>query len=491
MLLLSIFLTGLCAPLALVLAQEDAATSTEAQPVSWTSANAAGLINEILQDKMLDNAKADDVPFQGLGCDDEALPFPNSEVRTFPNLVAVGALTARASLSKSAKAQTMAMMDSWNEIKSYTSDPTRAYGFLLDNSDRDLPDPLMYSWLQGAALDYLSIAYRYTQNGEISVILSSLYNGILKYQSNGTVGYQGDMRAFWTAIHESLYQGMGQKYDAHPIPYKGVLANASLWVAAGVSNAYRVLLGTGSEISDQVLPAAEGAMSFVDTDCFNVELGLYKEHPEDSSGRYYLETQALAMLTCARLHYATKKASYINRANLILQKINQYFWVSGVGGAVRFYDTVSGRAPYLMGWDNALLAYACAELYETTGQQSYIDVAKVIMNFMWNRLRYNTAAESVNGFVEFTPATQARPVEPYDPTSLGQGDHRYTTTNALAVYVNEQIAYSNLSWIEKNMVVFLLIILVIVVAIVVVILVRRRAAKGTKLPKVVKGLIGD
>ncbi|GAB4308376.1 MAG: hypothetical protein Kow0069_06580 [Promethearchaeota archaeon] len=480
----------------LVLAQD---ADEEMKSLSWTVSNANTYLNDVLQNDMLVWC-APNTAFLGYGTTDSG-PFPDDTIWAFPNFVAIAALTTRSTLSDNPAAYNLAMVNSWSEVKTYLRDvgsATKVVGY-VENGDQ-LDKPVKYSYLQFAAMEFLSTAYQQSQNGEMATALNTLYNELLYYQANSSLGYYGDSRAFWTAVVGKTSEEIGIKTDQTDPDYDDPkhlypLANSSLWAAAGLPHAYLALKGTGNEIPAHAVEVAEAAMAFVDSKCWN---GLfYFEYPGGDNGRYYLQTQALAMLAYARLYQATHKAPYLTRARALLHNINQYMWVSGLGGATMYYDVAtsayerSTNQAVLQGYGNALLAYAAIELHRAagySGSSEFLDTAESIMNFLWNWMRFATADEAVNGFVEYiqnTPGKQAYAFQ------SGYEDRRYTTTNALGLYVNEQIAWFNRSLWEKYMWYFVGGIGAAVVATIVVILVRRRSRVGTKLPKVVKGLIGD
>ncbi len=497
--LISLVLVGLVGNLTFTIAQDD---DEEDKPksLSWTVNQASGEMNALLQKDMLKNAiGTDGNPFEGLGVDDSGIfdTGSGSNIYTFENLVAIAALATRSTLSDNGEAQTLAISDSWGAIKTHTQNQgsgSKVFGFVVKDKDLSAEEQLpKLTYLQGAAMEFLSTAYRQSQYGEIATKVNSLYAEMKAYQSNDTVGYNGDSRGFWTAVLGKTADG-GLKYiEPNDPDYIYLQASVNFWVIAGIANAYRSLGGTGNALGDEAIETAESAMAFVDSVCWDTSMGLYREY-RGKADEFKLETQALALLACARLFIITKKITYINRAEVLLSSIDRYFLISGLGGAVDKYNVLTSfterqqSEAVLSGWSNSLLAYACMELYEARQKSVFSDVAKNIINFMWNRLLYVVEGSALGGLVEYTQNTPEKAA--YNQIA-GREYRRYTKTNALALYVNEKIAYYTRSFFEIYMWWIIGGIGVAVIIVIVSILVSRRRRIGTKLPKVVKGLIGD
>ncbi|MHA1730585.1 MAG: hypothetical protein ACTSU5_01510 [Promethearchaeota archaeon] len=500
--LVSLTLAGLIGSLAIVYGQDDDSTKKD---LSWTVSNSNGYINEILQNDMLEKCKTPGTAFKGLGIDDsdifDSSDYSELQIHTLENFVAIAALSARSTLSNNEEAHNFAISDSWGGIKNLGENlgsGSKVYGFVKVEGDFG-EGKAKFSYLQGAAMEFLSLAYRNNQYGEIATRVNTLYAEIKTYQSNDSVGYNGDARAFWTAV-KGKTDGYGIKVSmaqgsADHDYYNYIQALDNLAVIAGIAHAYKALEGTGNALGSDAIEVAEAAMSAIDARCWDPEVGMYREYAQDSDN-FELETQATAMVACARLFAITNKVSYITRAQVLLSSINRYMMVQGLGGAIDTYDKTAPleakqqNTAVLRGWTNAMLAYACVELYDLTGKPEFADTAKVVVNFMWNNLFFSSPDKSIQGFVEYTRNTDPNQKIAYSPVP-GKELQRYTKTNALILYVNEKIAYFTRSLWEKYMWWFIGAIGGVVIVVVVIVLVSRRSRMGTKLPKVVKGLIGD
>ncbi len=469
-----------------VVAQQEIVTA-EFKDLAWTTGHTE-FIDQLLVDKLFTPCLKSGNALRGIGLNDTDV-VDNSNYWTFENLVSLAALSARGSISSDSQARSMAVENVWDRVKNYTENlgadakSTAVFGFVNTSASVGLNAP-KETYLQGAALEFLSTFYRFYEDEDLKFVLRTLLDELQYYQSNST-GI-GDVRAFWTTI--------GGKHLGAGINMSHYLdTKTNLWVAAGIANAYQVFRAKDLAINSTFLERAESAMAFLDSERWDGTF--YVDFAGMPGGYYSLGTQALAILACARLYSATHKALYLSRAQLLLDNLDQIFFISGLGGYLTMYNSTvifereQGIA-LMQGSSNSMLAYAVIELYGASGNVDHLGLAEVIMNFMWNKLRFESSSKLYDGFVEFCQNGPGKTAYQYDPEYSAKT--RLIKTNAWVLYTNEQIAYHNRSFWQKYMWYFIYGGIGFVALIFVIWLIGRlRGGGSVKVPKVVKGLLED
>ncbi|MHA1730586.1 MAG: hypothetical protein ACTSU5_01515 [Promethearchaeota archaeon] len=443
MLLLAITVASVLGSAPIGLASGEEVVTEEFKDLSWTVSHSSGYINQLLTEKMLKGCKPTSGAFNGSGLNDTSI-IDEKSAPVDANLVAITALLTRSATSGDTWASANAM-DAWGGIKTVTTS-------LADGTDY---------YAMGFALEFLSTIYQRTEDADVKTAIVSLATTL-----NARISQRG-YNAFW---------GL----------------NVSLIVAAGLCHADQTGVVEPVDGIHVSVQNAERLIFYVDSKYWD---GKFYFNSTTSSD-YWLEDQALAMLSLARAYKSTGKAAYIDRAKLLIDEIDKYFFIGGMGGAIQSYgsDTsqlLSKNLAVFEGRSNALLAYACAEMYETSGVPLFADTSKVVMNFMYNRLRFSSSDKTVDGFVEYcqnTPGKNAYVPEEYKI----YGPHRrLILTNALGVYVNEKITQFTHTFWQKHMWAFIWGAVIAAAIIIPIVLILRRRNRGVKIPKVVKGLIGD
>jgi len=145
-----------------------------------------------------------------------------------------------------------------------------------------------------------------------------------------------------------------------------------------------------------------------------------------------------------------------------------------------------------------LLASACVELYKATNDFKYMQMAQEIMNFMYNYMwdgKLTGGPEDYNGYVEWClrngtrvtpPAYAAQGLDPEPGGSYA----KFVKTNMLAMKINAEIIWANRPWYQVYMWYLIGGGIAAAAVIMSVVLIMKKRRMGTKLPKVVKGLLG-
>jgi len=291
-------------------------------------------------------------------------------------------------------------------------------------------------------------------------------------------------------------------FDPQPADNKYPLANTSLWAAAGLASYAMMIKNTDDGVLyyEPALQEAELAMAYADLAEWNSTFGVYTENFQGESPRPILaNTQIVALLACARLYQATGKSSYLAKADTIINSLNRYFFVSGTGGVKQKLGSTFESAVY-RGYDNALLAYALFQLGVATGSSvknvkeyilgrptnEYTNMGLDVMTFMNNYMWKKTGGDMA-GYVEWVNMTMDSET---DGAYSSYTNVRLSTTNMLTLYCLGETIVQTQAWYQYYQDYLIYTAIALGVILFVAILVQRRSSEGTKLPKVVKGLLG-
>ena len=346
------------------------------------------------------------------------------------------------------------------------------------------------------ALEFLTSAYRDSQNNIIkNQLLDHLFIQRESMKANNTPEYQGPSQsyhlAFWTAIKGEGYEtGLNSyyKYTSGGDPnLQYCLANTSLWAIAGMLN-YGLLVRESSidveqEIFNASLNDAQKTMKYLEDVLFINGKG-FKEYSNASTDKIIFRTQALSLLSYARLYQATGNVVYIDKAeSVIVNIINPYFIDSEKGGAVVWFNSTSGIGANIKeGYGNALYAYSLMELFKASGQEKYLTTATEVINFLGNYM-YKKSSDDLNeGYIEFIQKNGTI----YDPPGFLSNTTRLWKTNALIFYINEDIYFTFQPLFVKNMIWIITGIIALIGIIVIVLLINKYRVKGKKLSKTIK-----
>lgn len=330
-----------------------------------------------------------------------------------------------------------------------------------------------------------------------------------KAQVNSSLFNDAPFGAYWTII------GSNEKYPQptdgnektiyNPFPEDNIypLTNVSLWAAAGIAHFAHTqqIRDDPDEYVEEARTDAEMAFAYANIYAWNTTLGLYHEEQSRSLSRNFRSnTQVVGLLACARLYQLFQEDIYLIKANEILNSIMKYFWVPGLGGITESLGStlVEGQ---MTGFDNALFAYGLIQLAIATGAENtdfgeflsfsrpeneYARIAMTVMKFMNNYLWLLNEAKTVAGYAEYV-LTNGTLVEKFPYTEHS----RFAITNMLALYNLASIIEAEKSWWAWNVEYLTYTGAVLGVIILVAIIVIKKRSAGSKLPKVVKGLLGD
>lgn len=425
--------------------------------------------------------------------DDDKFPFSGSidYYYALENVLAINSLELCFEYQDLEGAADWASANILQDISDIFSSATTVHGFRehSDSSSEGARD----TFLQFLAMDQLSSYYERTKDSIYSK-LNDLFNAREGYEANNTPGYSGYPQgsgAYWTAL-DGYYKDT---------TYTNCRANVSLMAAVGLSRFALALPEADDEDGSKKAAAiydAEMAMSWADSYCF--QGGFYKESDTDSSDNVHVITQAYALRAYASLYRATKKQSYLWKADALIRKIMESFWDPGRGGVMETYDTSTGTVvsdhadgPIKSAYSNAWFALACAELYKVSGNTQYLGVAKDTMNFMYNYL-WSGVGGSVMGYDEWClrNGTKITPDQYSHLDPSGAGSYaKFIKTNVIAMQVNAEITWEIRPWYVEYMLYLIIGGGVAIAVIMAAILIGRRRRLGTKLPKGVKGLLGE
>lgn len=346
------------------------------------------------------------------------------------------------------------------------------------------------------ALEFLTSAYRDSQNNIIkNQLLDPLFIQRESMKANNTHEYQGpsqsDHLAFWTAIKGEGYEtGLNSYYkytSGGDLNLQYCLANTSLWAIAGMLN-YGLLVRESSinveqEVFNISLNDAQKTMKYLEDVLFINGKG-FKEYSNASTDKIIFRTQALSLLSYARLYQATGNVVYIDKAeNVIVNIIKPYFIDSEKGGAVVWFNSTSGIGANIKeGYGNALYAYSLMELFKASGQEKYLTTATEVINFLGNYMYKKSSDEMNEGYIEFIQKNGTI----YGPPGFLSNTTRLWKTNALIFYINEDIYFTFQPLFVKNMIWIITGIIALIGVIVIVLLINKYRAKGKKLSKTIK-----
>ncbi len=346
------------------------------------------------------------------------------------------------------------------------------------------------------ALEFLTSAYRDSQNNIIkNQLLDPLFIQRESMKANNTPEYQGpsqsDHLAFWTAIKGEGYEtGLNSYYkytSGGDLNLQYCLANTSLWAIAGMLN-YGLLVRESSinveqEVFNISLNDAQKTMKYLEDVLFINGKG-FKEYSNASTDKIIFRTQALSLLSYARLYQATGNVVYIDKAeNVIVNIIKPYFIDSEKGGAVVWFNSTSGIGANIKeGYGNALYAYSLMELFKASGQEKYLTTATEVINFLGNYMYKKSSDEMNEGYIEFIQKNGTI----YGPPGFLSNTTRLWKTNALIFYINEDIYFTFQPLFVKNMIWIITGIIALIGVIVIVLLINKYRAKGKKLSKTIK-----
>jgi hypothetical protein len=232
-------------------------------------------------------------------------------------------------------------------------------------------------------------------------------------------------------------------------------------------------------------------------------MGLYIDQSLVSSLKFSANTQIVGLLACARLYQATGDSIYLTKANAIIQALLNYFWSPSFGGVQDYYSVLGGPSGTFQGYDNALLIYALLQLGAATGaddvnfkdfllgkpDNQYMDLAWSVEAFMNNYLWKVSPGHDVMGYAEWLNST----ADVYTPSLYSADSYvnvRLATTNFLMYYNLVETRIQSEPWYTYYQTFLIYVGVGVGVLLFIIILVTHRRGQGTKLPKVVKGLLG-
>ncbi len=345
-----------------------------------------------------------------------------------------------------------------------------------------------YTIDQGMALEFTSEGYDRSQNQMILEFTENIYSSLVDFEANTTAGFYGYENAYWAALD-------GQGYKLAEPGYEYCFTNASLWAIIGMlhfgSTVKGLTIDTKEEYSKTSLEVAEKVIEFCEDKCFFNGSGFVefpKAHlltPENSN--YYFNTQVLGLLAYTRLYEATGDQSYLDKANLMIEYIITKNFLAGgkTGGCYSYFSLNTGEASdYKTGYDNALYAYALMVLYAITQEQNlaYLRRAEEIIDFMNNEALKESKDGELIGYAELLTNNSVSDDDEYK---------YYWQTNALMMFVNEEIQFYERPWYIKYMWWMIIGAIVLAAVVFVLILIHRKRNIGRKLPKLVKGLVEE
>ncbi|TFF94194.1 MAG: hypothetical protein EU544_04800 [Promethearchaeota archaeon] len=427
-------------------------------------------LNADLQEKLFKDEVTGGL--ESLG-DEEGNKVGESEAFAIENSIATAAFYNRYSRSGNAEC------DDWGENEAFPA----VSGLEANNKlYRQEEDPtLYYTADQAIAVEFLSIGYEQSQNQEILPLLENVYSSLDDFESNDTDGYKN---AYWQAINEEGYRA-GSEY---------CLTNVSLWTIVGLLGFGLTVKGLTIDNEEQYsvtsIDIAEKIIEFCEDECFYNGSGFleypYADFTNPETQNFYFNTQALAVLAYTRLYEATQKQVYLDKAELFVKYIItlNFLDTGKTGGCVSYFSQADGtKSDVKKGFDNALYAYALIQLYEATSETEYSHLrrAEEIVVFMNDELYQESEDGEILGYVELL----------VDGDVPDDYEIRLWKTNALMLFVNEEIIWYERPWYIKYLWWIIIGSIVIVAIIVIVILIRKRRNIGTKLPKMVKGLVEE
>ncbi|MHA1334166.1 MAG: hypothetical protein ACTSVV_12275 [Promethearchaeota archaeon] len=436
-------------------------------------------INAKIQEKLFKDEVSGGL--EGIG-DDEGNKVPwNSltETMVIENSIATAAFYTRYSRSGNAEC------DSWATDETFPAIKDSENNNMLERAGTGL----FYTVDQAIALEFLSVGYDRSQDQDMLPIMENVYSSLDNFEANTTDGYYGYNNAYWKIINVD-----GVKYGNDNSNSKYCFTNVSLWVIIGMLKFGLSVKGLSIDIDEEYsttsVDQAEKIIEFCEDHAFYNGSGFleypYADIVNPSQENYYFNTQVLAILAYTRLYEATKTQAYYDKAEMMVKYIitKNFLDTGKTGGCVSYYSQSTGeKSDIKYGFDNALYAYALINLYVAGGESdySYLRRAEEIVKFMNDNLYEESKDGQIVGYVEKLVNN-----------SIPDGyEIRLWRTNALMMLVNEEIQWYDRPWYIKYMWWLIIGGIIIVAIIVIVVLVKRKRNIGTKLPKMVKGLIED
>ena len=494
-----------------------ASNSVHYWDVDSSNAKAADRISDLRSKYLNGKTKLAGDPLRGIGWSDGGdiiLSSANSErlrdIQLKENVLAMAALSKVADASDDAEAETWAQSQIWK--KGVTPLKTTNVQGSSYSSDLDIyaaSASQKYAIDQFFFLEFTAESFESSDNSDMFAEIQSVYQytAMLEAEVNDTLGNNARYGAYWTAVKDGgkLNDGTAGRYNVNPENNEYPLTNMSLWAAAGIGHVSSVLKSTGTEddLAKETRISAEKAMAYAMMYGYNTSFGLFHESQEMAYWTpYQANTQIVALLASTRLYEATGKESYLIQADSILNSIMTYFWNPGMGGVVKTLDSSTKSANIVMtGYDNALFAYALTQLGLATGaeemsylnfvllrtpENKYMDLAMDVIAFMGNSMWQESTDGSIVGYIEYISADGT---QSYDYSTFT--NPRMILTNMLALYVLAEITVQEKAWWEYYSEYVLYTGIALGVILMIVVVVARKRNAGTKLPSVVKGLLGD
>lgn len=420
------------------------------------------------------------------------------------NVMAMAALVNDYEVTENAQSLNYGTADVWENVKEILYDVNLKTVYHSKNMKGDDLGNRRFATDQFMFLEFVGQTQLTVKDPTMATKLGDLYLKTFWFEANVTSKNLAPKGAYWTQmegitikVEDTTYR----PFNRHPSDNTYPLTNSSLWAAIGYSTFAQTLLGTTEDqqykTSDQAIQRAETAFAYCDLYAWDATDGLYYEVAMDKGRGAYANTQVVALLACARLYQVTGKDLYLIKADTILNSIMKNYFVAGFGG---IRDGQQNQ--YFRGYDNALFAYALIALGKATGSgqmslteyfsfnrahNKYISAALTVMNFMNNFMWVNTTGTLMAGYSEWVNITG----DVVTPTQYtGNPNIRLITTNMLAYYCLADTIRHTKPWFEYYRMWVIYTAVVLGVIILVIVLVYRRSSEGTKLPKVVKGLLG-
>ena len=348
----------------------------------------------------------------------------------------------------------------------------------------DSIDSVYYTASQGMALEFMSLGYDLSKDQEMLQILENNYNALPAFQASASEQY-GHEGAYWVALDANGDKKTGGGFDY-------CYTNASLWAIIGMIKFGLVIKGLTDDLTHNFsatsITRAKAAIQFVESKCFYNGSG-FMEYPYADllGGVYTFNTQVLALLAYTRLYEATSEQSYLDKANMMIEYIitKNFLRTGTLGGCVSYYNSQNPNDVSLYKLGYDNALYAYA-LIQLYEAQGETD------------LRPLRRAEEIIDFMnkalykETSGAILVGYCEYLVNDTLAAApfdDYRFYITNALMLLVNEEIIFYNRPWFIKYLWGLVIGGIVIIVIIAVAVGVKRKKNVGRKLPKMIKGLV--
>ncbi|MHA1872282.1 MAG: hypothetical protein ACTSXF_15180, partial [Promethearchaeota archaeon] len=429
---------------------QAAGTKTLQETNDLTQTLSSDIIHYYLEARVKDDGGT----LKGSGYDDNGrFVYPSSpKVPTYSveNLLALTALSSAFNAFGESALNKWTTEDIWPAISVLFSQSKAIYGILHDDTGDN--DDIRITYDQFMMLDSLSQYYIQTQDDQVYSKIKSFYDVISFYEANTTSGYYGKEGGYWTQIIG--VNGLKDKNDDGDY-YKycqsinSFLAAAALSrFAIAITNHYDNQDGT---LKRNILALAEKSIIYPEQ---YAKVGpFYIEFDIGSSGKIHFKTQAMALYAFAMLYKATNKASYLYKANALLQELSMYFWDAGRGGFMNLIDLsflrpVDDEDAMKNGFSNILAATATFELFKASGDAKFLGYTEDIMNFMYNNMWLETGKD-VRGYVEWIARNGTLMVPASYAAQSVTNTSRFIDTNMMALNLNSQLYMELRPWYLK------------------------------------------